>query len=169
MRILPAASRLATMLLLRLSPNTFSEPAPGINVAVVAMVVVLSELLSAHMRVGERCVLEFHAEGDVQNNAELISMPKLAKNSATIRPPPQSIAIIPSVSTSGRGAETREIVLASAAGPAPGERLDLLAIVTSVSLTRTCAVAGPPELAAPRYGSISGKDNRVTVVICRTA
>ena len=36
-------------------------------------------------------------------------------------------------------------------------------------LTRACAVAGAPAMAAPRYGSISGKDNRVTVVTCRAA
>jgi hypothetical protein len=45
--------------------------------------------------------------------------------------------------------------------------LDPVAIVTSVILKRACAVAGPPEMAAQRYGSISGKSNRVTVVTWR--
>src|SRR6266436_10092609 len=72
--------------------------------------------------------------------------------------------IVPSTSTSAGAAEVRERSFAMVARPAPGERLDLLVIVTSVTLMRACAVAGPPEMAALRYGSISGKGNRVTVV-----
>jgi hypothetical protein len=78
------------------------------------------------------------------------------------------MAIIPNISTSGRVADAREGTLALVAKPEPGETLDLVAIVTSVILTRVCAVAGPPEMAALRYGSISAIGNRVTIVTCGT-
>ena len=52
MRMLPAASRLATMVLSRLSPNTDSTPELGEKLALIAMVVVLSRVdESAQMRV----------------------------------------------------------------------------------------------------------------------
>jgi hypothetical protein len=54
------------------------------------------------------------------------------------------------------------------AKPEPGETLDLVAIVTSVILTRVCAVAGLPEMANLRYGSVSAIGNRVTIVTCGT-
>ena len=40
-RIVPAASRLTMIVLLRSSPNTDSKPAPGEKLAVIAIVVVL--------------------------------------------------------------------------------------------------------------------------------
>ncbi len=43
-RILPAASRLTVMVLSRLSPNTVSTPVLGENVAVIAMVLVLTKI-----------------------------------------------------------------------------------------------------------------------------
>src|SRR5436305_6003692 len=89
------------------------------------------------------------------------------RSSETTRPAPQNMAIVPSVSTSALVLDAPEGSLASSGQPAPGERFDLVAIVTSVILTRACAVAGRPVMAALRYGSISGKTNRVTVVTWR--
>ena len=56
----------------------------------------------------------------------------VAKSNATIGPVPQSMAINPKISTSGRVADVREGIRALVTKPGPSETLDLVATVTSV-------------------------------------